>query len=454
MVPAIADGGRSFKGAAAYYLHDKKAGTAERVAWVETVNLNTADPQAAWRIMAHTAMAQAELKAAAGIKATGRKLDKPVLVYSLAWHPDERPTKAQQVEAARDTLGLLGLDEHQALIVCHTDEPHAHVHVLVNRVNPGDGRAATLSNSKRILSDWALKYEQAQGKILCPKREENAKKRALGQEVKHPRTPRNRFEQGRAAGNDNLTVDFIRAEQKAKAAALAERQRLMSAAHTRQWEDAKALYAAGKAKLESFREGAAAKGIEDLRPRHSREWADLIEWQRAERRAFRRREGSFLGFVWNAFETVRELRRQELQAGKPDPTAVDALTLFLAVLSSRERRAAFERGLEQERRRLSVRQKGERGEVYRRGRDAHRQSLTGLHKDFMGHCARLRADQARERAEIKAAWRQRKAEYDVAMAPILDRAAKWRRVEQLGRGQDRGRSMARERSLQPPKPKP
>ena len=63
MVPAITAGGRSFKGAALYYLHDKRRKgeavrlTAERVGWVETVNLPTADPERAWRIMAHTALA-------------------------------------------------------------------------------------------------------------------------------------------------------------------------------------------------------------------------------------------------------------------------------------------------------------------------------------------------------------------------------------------------------------
>jgi hypothetical protein len=78
MVPAITAGGRSFKGAALYYLHDKRQIgeavrlTTGRVAWAETVNLPTRDPERAWKIMAHTALAQAHLKAAAGIKATGR----------------------------------------------------------------------------------------------------------------------------------------------------------------------------------------------------------------------------------------------------------------------------------------------------------------------------------------------------------------------------------------------
>src|SRR5437868_10853416 len=80
MVPAITAGGRSFRGAFLYYAHDKRHEgeavrlTTDRVAWVETVNLPTGDPERAWRIMAHTALAQAELKTAAGTKATGRKL--------------------------------------------------------------------------------------------------------------------------------------------------------------------------------------------------------------------------------------------------------------------------------------------------------------------------------------------------------------------------------------------
>ena len=117
MVPAITAGGRSFKGAFLYYAHDKRREgeavryTTERVAWVETVNLPTGDPERAWRIMAHTALAQAELKAAAGTKATGRKLKNPVFAYSLAWHPGERPTKADMMEAARESLKAQGLEE-------------------------------------------------------------------------------------------------------------------------------------------------------------------------------------------------------------------------------------------------------------------------------------------------------------------------------------------------------
>ncbi len=42
------------------------------------------------------------------MKATGRKLERPVYAYSLSWHPDERPTRAEQMEAARATSPCKG----------------------------------------------------------------------------------------------------------------------------------------------------------------------------------------------------------------------------------------------------------------------------------------------------------------------------------------------------------
>ncbi|MFO4987113.1 hypothetical protein RCK87_25570, partial [Salmonella enterica subsp. enterica serovar 1,4,[5],12:i:-] len=61
--------GKSFKGLAAYLLHDPgRAATAERVAWSDSFNLDGADAEKAWRLMAATALSADQLKAAAGIK--------------------------------------------------------------------------------------------------------------------------------------------------------------------------------------------------------------------------------------------------------------------------------------------------------------------------------------------------------------------------------------------------
>ena len=187
VLPKLAGRGSSFKRAGQYYLHDKQppnlpTSTSERVAWTETVNLRiTANPDRAIRPstgMAATAMDRdAETvnlrKLAAGIKAGGRSSDKVVQTYSLAWHPEQEPSKGEMVEAARESLDVLGLSEHQALIVCHTDEPHPHVHVIVNRVSPADGRLASTSKEKLKLSRWAEAWEKRHGKVYCDERVTN-----------------------------------------------------------------------------------------------------------------------------------------------------------------------------------------------------------------------------------------------------------------------------------------
>lgn len=184
MVPKVARLGRSFKGAAAYYLHDKKADTAERVAFTETVNLPTNDARRAIAHMIDTATHANDLKAANGVKATGNKLKNPVYTYSIAWHPTQAPTMAEQIAAARETLGALGLSDRQALIVGHNDTAHPHVHVIVNRVSPENGLAAKHGNDFNALSRWAEDYERRTGKILCLDRVENNAERDRGQWVK------------------------------------------------------------------------------------------------------------------------------------------------------------------------------------------------------------------------------------------------------------------------------
>lgn len=185
MVPKVAGKGTSFKGAALYYLHDKQAETSDRILFTFTENLPTDNPDLAIRQMAYTAMHQAEIKASNdNIVSTGRKLQNSVYTYSLSWAPDETPTQAEMIEAARETLKVLGLKDHEALMVAHDDEPHPHVHVIVNRVHPETGLAAKLSKDHLKLSRWAEKYEKEQGKIRCDQRVENNKKRKKGEFVK------------------------------------------------------------------------------------------------------------------------------------------------------------------------------------------------------------------------------------------------------------------------------
>ena len=58
-----------------------------------------------------------------------------------------------------------------------------HVHVIANRVDPESGQAAGLNRSKLKLSKWAEGYEREQGKIRCPARERNNRRREAGKRV-------------------------------------------------------------------------------------------------------------------------------------------------------------------------------------------------------------------------------------------------------------------------------
>lgn len=91
MIVKLASAGSSFKGAFLYYCHDKKSLTSNRVAWSETMNMMAQKMEKAWKVMAYTAKAATSLKKAAGVKRAGDKVQKPVISYSLAWHPEQNP---------------------------------------------------------------------------------------------------------------------------------------------------------------------------------------------------------------------------------------------------------------------------------------------------------------------------------------------------------------------------
>ncbi len=185
MVPRLAAPGSSFKGAYLYYFHDKDALTQARIAWTETINLLTDKVEKAWKVMAFTAKHQDELKEASGQKRSGAKLKKPVLAYFLSWHPEQKPDRKTMMEAAYSSLEELGLGEHEAMVACHTDEPHPHLHVVVNKAHPRTGLVAKLKFTKRKLQDWARKFQEKEGTMYCPKREENHAKRKKGQSTRY-----------------------------------------------------------------------------------------------------------------------------------------------------------------------------------------------------------------------------------------------------------------------------
>lgn len=268
MIPRVAKMGTSFKGAGLYYLHDKGAQTTERVAWAETANLATNDPDRALRQMAQTAMASEKLKQAAGVRIGGRQSKTPVYCYSLAWHPDETPSRDEMMTAARDTLKVLGLDQHQAVFVAHNDTDHKHVHIIVNRIDPMNGKTASNSNDQLKLSKWAEAYDRERGKDYCPDRTQNNQKRAQGSYVRH--------------NSDKTLWRRVKTRQ--------QRQANQSAKNVL-WKEQERIRVAEFAKINAQKAATIASIKQEFKP----EWAAVFKSQRESRRKLEKLTRTFVG---------------------------------------------------------------------------------------------------------------------------------------------------------------
>lgn len=200
MVPGMNKPTMSFKSAEEYYATDKRLEaevdddgetiaiprherSSERVAWTTTRNLMTEDSLTARNIMIATALSADRLKQEAGVKSTGRKSTKPVQDLTLTWHPGETPTREEMEAAADEVIELLGIEEHQITIYCHRDRPHPHIHLLINRVHPQNGRMAVFSNAHRKLDRWSHDYEKRRGNIVTPKRDAKFKRMRRAKEI-------------------------------------------------------------------------------------------------------------------------------------------------------------------------------------------------------------------------------------------------------------------------------
>ena len=394
MVPDIAKKGHSFNGAFAYYLHDKGADTAERVGWTETRNLMTDDPQGAKQIMIATALQADELKKAAGIKAAGRKSTQSVYAYALSWHPDEaeKLDKAEMLAAADASLKELKADHLQAVIVCHTDQKHPHVHVIINRVDPADGRMHPFKNDRLKLSDWANQYERDRGNIVTPAREEKRQKRERYQDKKDRQ--------------DFALAKRQEAEARAKsdlspAAMLKDLGEAQKVRHRQEWKN---LSTTNKANRNAIFD-EHRKRIKDAAALHRKEtkpfWAAHFAKERDRKKTYDKREANLIGVIQNAFEATS----QQYVMGELDGRG-KLSAHFSNVISSQKRRAVFERRLDLDKQTL-------RGEL-KAILDHEVQSIQGQRKDALKD-QRASFDDARtsliqrqddEWGKVREAWKQ------------------------------------------------
>lgn len=434
MIPKLHSKGSSFKGAAAYLLHDTgRAETSERVAWTGTLNLATSRPELAWRIMAATAMNQGQLKEAAGIPNTGRKSKKHVLHLSLSWSPEEAGSldRDEMMRATLGALKALGAEDRQALIICHSDEAHPHVHILLNRVSSKDGRMLSSSKEKLSLSRWAQRYEERRGKVYCEDRVINNEARDRGEHTRGEEVSRAAYEKRQKlrrdrqgalgeAGLDETALDeeaqAFAEEEKAKDAAIAETARTRKAKSAAAWEKLlsghrKSLAAITyKARRETARRKAA------IRKRYRPEWRRLRREEEKEKSAFESREETLLGKVQNVRRAM-ELRKL-IREGKGRRAVSDT---FRLLASRGARRHALIKAQKKHRRDLLKKQRTEEKQA---AESTGREKAAAIEKErrrFKAVRAGLILTDTMSSAAERSAWAQRAKDRNAALASFNGR---------------------------------
>lgn len=281
MNPTKVSRGSSFKGVSAYLMAGHVGEeNPERTDWTATQNLGTDNPELAARIMAATYYDADNIKRANGWDGRGRQTTgKPVLHLVMSWDEGQRPDAAHMEQAARDMLKHMGLEKAQALMAGHNDTGHAHLHIVVNVIDPETGKQFELGNDQRKMQSFALDYCRQHGIESSPNREANAALRAEA-----ARTGDTSILDG-LQGRKRLSRDeWLQMKAQLLDRQAAERE-AMKAQHGADWAKVKSEIAAHHAReraqwrVESERQ----RGI--VKAENKPQWAEIFKRQDREKRA-------------------------------------------------------------------------------------------------------------------------------------------------------------------------
>ncbi len=422
MIPKEPKGGRatgtSFKGAFLYYTHDKREEgenvrlSSDRVDWMEFRNLATDDPHQASTIMAATAKSQDDLKRQAGASLAGHKSNKSVYHYSLGWSPDEKEglSKAEMLRAANESIRALGAEGNQAALIAHNDTAHPHVHVIVNRVNPENGKMLDLWNSQKTLSKWALSYEQERGQVHCEKRAENWNKRAKGENVQADKDTayyKHKELKNLNHVNDN-DLSKIKAEQSRKDAELTVEGKAMHEQHTNEWNNYSRDYQDGKAKIKGIKKGektpfqkAAAEIKAQFKPLRSQ----LGRQQYHEKRDFKKRENRLAGKLENAIIAIKHAR----SLGR-DTSKGFVATAFNFLTNSKARKDEMDKRHSTQWKHISAAESAERKIAINHIKEDQNAAMTAHRAKFANRRQTMKDDQKADKDSLSRKWRTRNTE--------------------------------------------
>lgn len=306
MIVRILSRGKSFQGCATYLTHDAEADTAERVGWTHTLNCANDHVPSAVNEMVWTARDAELLKQEAGIRAGGRPTENTVKHLSLNWSPDENPSREHMIATTEDFLRHMGWEEHQAVLVSHTDKSYAHLHVMLNVIHPETGLKLDDNFERRRSQEWAKEYEREHG-IYC----ENRLLPNIGEREPSPTRPawmafqgvRRDFEEtekNRAAEADRISE--INPE-------LTGTQKEWAILKNNQREERLAFFAEGKMAFSEMRNSVFSEVREEFREK----WADYYSAKKdgADSDTLKEMKATLV----NEQKTVLEERRDEAYRG-------------------------------------------------------------------------------------------------------------------------------------------
>ena len=312
------------------------------------------------------------------------------------------------LRAADESLRALGAEGYQAGIIAHNDTAHPHVHVVINRVNPENGKMLDLWNFQKKLSKWAMAYEQERGQVYCDKRIENWKRRDQGEELSANRgAAYHKHQQAGTFGhaNDN-DMRKIREAQKAKDAELAAFGKRMHSRHSAEWQAYSRDYADGRKAI--YKRGASPtpfqKAAAAVRADHKPVRSEIAKRQYREIRAFEAREKRIIGKLENAIAAASSAKALGREEGGHQTS------LFNFIISSKARRAELEKAHRIEWRNANAAQKADINAATNRLK-ANQQSALARHRQQFEQRRQLLVDkQDAEKADLQRKWLTRKEE--------------------------------------------
>jgi len=144
----------SFRLSARYMAGLTAGHSPERVEWSFTLNLYTDTPDAAAAMMSATA-------------ARNTRCQAPIYHFVISFDPKDaekgKINAEKMQEIAHDVIKRMGLSQYQGLVYAHNDEPHPHMHFLINRIHPVTAKALSRHDDGRRLTEVCREIARERG---------------------------------------------------------------------------------------------------------------------------------------------------------------------------------------------------------------------------------------------------------------------------------------------------